>query len=422
MASIRGMLDAVVIGAGHAGLVASHRLRAAGLEHVVLERGAVGESWRTQRWDSFVLNTATRMNGLPGGALDGADPDGFEGRDAWVARLEAYVREQGLPVRTHTTVTAVARDERGFVVAAAGAAPIRARHLIVASGMVTAPKVPPLAADLDGRLASLTTGAYRRPEQLAPGGVLVVGSAQSGCQIAEELLDAGRDVYLATGTVGRLPRRLRGRDSLLWLTETGWFDQRPSDLPDPAIMRAAQPMISGVGKRGHTVSLQSLAARGATLLGRLVGASGTRLRFAPDLAEHLRWADDWSRRIRAHVDEHIARSGLTAPSSESDPADEPCDPGAFHAPDELDLADRGITTVIFTTGFRADLSWLRVPGAVDDRGAPIQDEGRARIDGLWFLGWAWLRHRKSGIIWGAAEDSAHVVGQIVAGVRPAAQR
>jgi len=219
---------------------------------------------------------------------------------------------------------------------------------------------------------------------------------------------------VATGTVGRVPRRLRGRDSLVWLTETGWFDQRPSDLPDPAMMRAAQPMISGVGKRGHSVSLQSLAASGATLLGRLAGASGTRLHFAPDLTEHVRSADEWSRRIRAHVDEHITRSGITAPPSEADPADEACDPAAFDAPGELDLADRGITTVIFTTGFRADLSWLQVPGAVDTHGAPIHDEGRARIDGLWFLGWAWLRRRKSGIIWGAAEDSAHVVGRIVA--------
>ena len=408
------MLDAVVIGAGHAGLVASHRLLAAGLEHLVLERGDVGESWRTQRWDSFVLNTATRMNGLPGASLDAADPDGFEGRDAWVARLERYAREQRLPVRTRTAVTAVAPDARGFVVSAADAAPIRARHVIVASGMVNAPKVPPIAADLDGRIAHLTAGAYRRPEQLAAGAVLVVGSAQSGCQIAEELLDASRDVYLATGTVGRLPRRLRGRDSLVWLTETGWFDQRPSDLPDPATMRAAQPMISGVGTRGHTVSLQSLAARGATLLGRLVGASGTRLQLARDLPEHMRWADEWSRRLRDHVDDHIARSGITAPPSDPDPADEACDPEAFDAPGEIDVRERGITTVIFTTGFSADLSWLRVPGAVDDRGWPIHDEGRGRIDGLWFLGWAWLRRRKSGVIWGAAEDSAHVVAQIAA--------
>jgi putative flavoprotein involved in K+ transport len=241
-----------------------------------------------------------------------------------------------------------------------------------------------------------------------------VGSAQSGCQIAEDLLDAGREVYLATGQVGRCPRRLRGRDTLVWMTETGWMDQRPQDLPDPGMVRWAQPQISGVGPRGRTVSLQSLAARGVTLLGHLEGANGMVLRFANDLAEHLRFGDEVSARLHAHIDDHIARSGIESPASEPDPADAACDPAAFHPPGELDLADRGITTVIFTTGFGADLSWLRVRGAVDEHGAPIHDEGRARVAGLWFLGWAWLRRRKSGIIWGAAEDSAHVVDQIVA--------
>ena len=410
------MLDAVVIGAGHAGLAASYRLREAGLDHVVLERGEVGESWRSQRWDSFTLNTPNRMNQLPGASLDGADPDAFERRDDWVTRLERYARDHALPVRSHTTVTAVDRDGEGFVVSSCDGPPITARNVIVASGMVTVPKMPGGAAGLDPRIARLSTGEYRAPDQLRPGGVLVVGSAQSGCQIAEELVDSGRDVYLATGNVGRAPRRLRGRDTLMWLTETGWLDQRRVDLADPAQARAPQPQISGVGPRGHTVSLQWLAARGATLLGRLERASGTRVSFAPDLGEHIRAGDEGAQRFRDHVDEHIARSGIVAPPSEPDPADALCDPAAFGAPADLDLVDRGITTVIFTTGFSADLSWLRVPGALDAGGAPIHDEGRSRVDGLWFLGWAWLRRRKSGIIWGASEDSAVVVEQVAQNV------
>jgi putative flavoprotein involved in K+ transport len=410
---MRTMLDVAVIGAGHAGLVASYRLREAGLDHVVLERGEVGASWRSQRWDSFTLNTANAMNRLPGASLDGADPDAFEGREAWVARLERYAREHTLPVRTGTTVVAVEREGDGFVVSVAGDAPFRARNVIVASGMVNAPKIPPVVADLDQRIARLTTGAYRGPDQLEPGAVLVVGSAQSGCQIAEDLLDARREVYLATGNVGRLPRRLRGRDTLTWLIEIGWFDQRPTDLADPAMVRRPQPQISGVGPRGHTVSLQALAARGVTLLGHLQGAVGTRLSFAPDLAEHIGSADEASRGFRDDVDEHIARWGIDAPPSDPDPADAACDPSVFDPPGEVDLDDRGITTVIFTTGFTSDLSWLRLP-VVDERGVPIHQEGRSPVDGLWFLGWAWLRRRKSGIIWGAAEDSAHVVDQIVA--------
>jgi putative flavoprotein involved in K+ transport len=406
------MLDVVVIGAGHAGLAASRRLADAGLDHVVLERGEVGESWRTQRWDSFTLNTPNRMNTLPGAAADPVDPDAFEGRDAWVERLDRYVRSHGLPVRTHATVAGVARVDGGFVVRIIGERSIRARNVIVASGMLNVPKLPAFASSLGERIDRLSAGAYRSPGRLATGAVLVVGSAQSGCQITEDLLDAGRDVYLATGAVGRFARRMRGRDTLVWLTESGWMDQRPQDLPDPAMLRWAQPQISGIGPRGRTVSLQSLAARGVTLLGRLEGVDGTRMRFGSDLAEHIRFADGASARIKAHVDEHIARSAIDAPPSDPDPADAPVvDVAAYASPSEIDLTDRGIRTVIFTTGFSADLSWLHLP-ALDDRGAPLHEEGRSPVEGLWFLGRTWLRTRKSGIIWGAGDDSAHVVGEI----------
>jgi putative flavoprotein involved in K+ transport len=406
------MLDAVVIGAGHAGLAASRRLADAGLDHVVLEGGEVGESWRSQRWDSFALNTPNALNRLPG-APDPADPEAFEPRDAWVARLARYAAEQRLPVRTRTTVTAVEQDGGGFVVRTSAGDPIRARNVIVASGTSTTPRIPAVADDLDARIARLTAGAYRRADRLAPGAVLVVGSAQSGGQIVEDLLDAGRQVLIATGTVGRVPRRHRGRDTLVWLSESGWLDQRPADLADPAMMRSAQPLISGVGPRGHTVSLQSLAAHGATLLGRLEGLSGTRARFGADLPVHIRFGDEISARMRAHIDDFIDRSGRAAEAFAPDPADEPArDPDSFAVPREIDLADRGVGTVIFATGFRCDLSWLKVP--VVEGGAPIHDEGRSPVPGLWFLGWVWMRRRKSGIIWGAAEDSAHVVDQVVA--------
>lgn len=406
------MLDAVVIGAGHAGLAASRRLADAGLDHLVLERGEVGESWRTQRWDSFTLNTPNAMNRLPGAPVP-ADPDAFEARDSWVASLELYAREQRLPVRRRTAVSAVEHDGNGFVVRTSASDPLRARTVLIASGTSNAPKVPAAAESLDRRIDRLTTGTYRRPELLAPGAVLVVGSAQSGCQIAEDLLEAGRDVLIATGSVGRLPRRHRGRDTLVWTTESGWLDQRPADLADPVMMRAAQPQISGVGLRGHTVSLQSLAARGATLLGRLEGLAGTRARFGADLGEHIRFADEGSARMRKHIDDFIARSGRSAEPFALDPADAPArDPNSFTSPREADLIDRGVGTVIFTTGFSCDLSWLKVPAV--EGGAPIHAEGRSPVPGLWFLGWVWMRRRKSGIIWGASEDSAHVVDQVVA--------
>lgn len=407
------MLDLAIIGAGHAGLAASQRAVAAGLDHVVLERGLVGESWRSQRWDSFTLNTPNRMTGLPGSPYDGPEPDAFATRDAWVERLANYVKEHALPVRTRTTVTSVEQEGDAFVVTTTGGRSVT-RNVIVASGTANAPTVPAAAASLDPRIARLTTGRYRGPKDVPPGAVLVVGGAQSGVQIVEDLLDDGREVFLSTGRVGRAPRRLRGRDTLVWLTETGWLDQRPADLPDPAMVRLAQPLISGVGPLGHTVSLQSLAERGVTLLGRFVSADGTRVRFAPDLAQHVAFGDETAQRMRQHVDDHIARSGIAASPSDPDAADEPVAGGRrFEAPTELDLAERGITSVVFSTGFSADFSWLHLP-VVDAQGGPIHSEGRSPVDGLWFLGLPWLRTRKSGIIWGTLEDSKMIVEQVVA--------
>lgn len=407
------MLDLVIIGGGHAGLAASQQAQVGGLDHVVFERGQVGESWRSQRWNSFTLNTPNVMNGLPGSPYRGGDPDAFEHRDAWVSRLERYIAEHALPVRTGTPVTALHKEGDVFIVTTPDER-LSARNVIVASGTINAPKVPPAADGLDPAIVRTTTGRYRGPGDLPSGAVLIVGSAQSGVQIAEDLLDAGREVYLSTGRVGRAPRRLRGRDLLVWLTETGWLDQRPADLPDPAMMRMPQPQISGVGPLGHTIGLQSLAARGVTLLGHFEGADGMRARFAPDLPQHVAFGDEISRRMREHVDAHIARRGIAAPQTGWDPADEPvADPERFAALTELDLAGQGISSVVFATGFTADFSWLHVP-VIDSGGAPIHTEGRSPVDGLWFLGMPWLRTRKSGIIWGALEDSKAIVDQVVA--------
>ena len=396
----------------------SKRLVDAGIDHVVLERGDIGETWRTQRWDSFALNTPSALNRLPGGPA-AADPNEFLGRDAWIAELETYARRCALPVRTRAGVTAVTEDAcGGFVVTIGDDETVHARSVVVATGGANVAKVPAAAATIDRRVEVLTTGTYRRPSQLPGGGVLVVGSAQSGGQIAEDLLDAGRDVYLATGTVGRFPRRLRGRDTLTWLSESGWMAQRPEDLPDRAMMRAAQPLISGVGPRGHTLSLQALARRGVTLLGRFVSADGYRLRLADDLAQHVRFGDEASARIRQHVDDHVARFGAVAPPSEPDPADEAAKPDDFRSPTELDLADRGVRSVIFTTGFRADFSWLRLP-VVGTDGSVTHEQGRAPVDGLWFVGLLWMRMRKSGIILGAMDDSAHVAAEVAARVAAA---
>jgi putative flavoprotein involved in K+ transport len=272
---------AVVIGAGQAGLAASYHLTARGLEHVVLERGRIGDTWRTQRWDSFALNTPGWRSHLRADDPDRRpDDDAFLTALGFVGRLETFAARHRLPVREGVTVTGVTAAERagdGFTIATAGADgpdELRARNIIVASGILNVPRLPPIAAELPVGLPQVTAADYRSPAGLPTGAVLVVGGAQTGVQLAEDLVAAGLRTFLCTSSVGRIPRRYRGRDIFAWLGDAGFFEQTPDQLPDPAMLRWPQPQVSGVGPLGRTVSLQSLAAQGVTLLGRPVTIDG----------------------------------------------------------------------------------------------------------------------------------------------------
>ena len=277
-------LDCAVIGAGHVGLAASWHLARLGVEHVVFEAGRIGETWRTQRWDSFALNTPSWANVLPGETEPAEPSDGFLTRDAWVGRLENYATSQRLPVREATPITALDQRPggRGLLLTTDDGERIEARSVVISAGFQSTPKLPAMAAALPSRITSLHTADYRRPDELPAGAVLVVGSAQSGGQIAEDLLDAGRRVFLAASTLGRIPRRYRGKDIFEWLFPLGYFDQLVQQA-DPRVRAAPPPMISGVGRYGHTLSLQLLAARGAVLLGHLRAVENGCLRFENDL-------------------------------------------------------------------------------------------------------------------------------------------
>jgi putative flavoprotein involved in K+ transport len=279
--------------------------------------------------------------------------------------------------------------------------------------MQRAPRTPSLADALPGSVLSLHSAAYRGPTDLPAGGVLVVGGAQSGCQIAEDLLDAGRRVWLAASRAPRMPRRYRGRDIFEWLLEDGFFDETLADLPDPVMRWWPQPNISGIGPEGRTLSLQSVQAQGAVLAGRVAGIERGTVRFAPDLGSCLAMGDATSARTRQRVDALIARRGLDAPSPDDDPADDAVtDPGTVASPELLDLAAAGVTCVIWATGFGPDVSWIDVP-MTTERGVPVHIDGEA-APGLWFLGIPWMRHRRSGIVLGANEDGAFVAERAAA--------
>jgi putative flavoprotein involved in K+ transport len=399
MNSRREVVDCVVVGAGPAGLAASTALTGRGVEHLVLERGRVGESWRTQRWDSFRPNTPGWMNQLLG----------EQARDAYLTGVEVVNRLDRLaadcPVRGGVRVVRLSPAADAHVLRTDGG-DVHARTVVIASGGENVPRIPALAAALPDRVRQLHAADYRAPGQLPDGAVLVVGSGQSGCQIAEDLLAAGRQVVLATSPVGRVPTPYRGRDSIEWLVEAGFYEQRPRDLPDPAMMRAPNPQLAP----GRAISLQALARAGVTLAGRPIAADGERVSFDDSARANVAAGDAFAARARTMVDDIIRRRGLHAPPAEPDDTAGPVD---MDPPMAIDLGAHEVGTVVWCTGFTGDFSWLD-PGLVDAGGRPRRTDAAAPAPGIWYLGLRWLIRRASGILLGFPGDADTVADEVKA--------
>ena len=309
-------VDTVVIGGGQAGLATSYYLGRSGAEHLVLEQAdAAGSAWRNGRWDSFTLVSPNWSFRLPGAEYRGAQPDGFMPRDEVVGCFERYVDDFDLPVRFGVTATSVMRDaENGrYLVQAGDDAVFDAANVVVATGLFQRPKLPALSADIPTTIGQIHSGQYRNPAALADGAVLVVGTAQSGCQIAQELYQSGRTVYLCVGSAGRIPRRYRGRDIFEWLNLSGYLDRTVADLPSPQARFAGNPHLSG-RDGGQTLNLHQFARDGVVLLGHLRGVSGSTVHLAPDLRKSLAEVDEAERRVTGFVDAYVTRAGLDAPS------------------------------------------------------------------------------------------------------------
>ena len=388
-----------VVGAGQAGLAVSHELRERDVEHVVLERGRVGQSWR-DRWESFCLVTPNWSVQLPGGVYDGPDPDGFMPRDEIVRHLERYAADA--PVREGVDVERVEPADDGLRVRTS-AGELRADAVVVGSGTYRRPHLPAAAASLPAGIPVLTVEDYRSPDELAEGAVLVVGSGQSGCQIADELHRAGREVVLACGRAPWLPRRPGGRDLVWWVHESGFLDAAVDTLPGPEARLSANVLATG-RDGGHDLHFRVLRERGVTLAGRFLGASDGRAQFADDLGASVAWGDEAYRQL-AGLFERLARErGIDPPLDEPDPFD-------ASAPQSLAL-DR-VGAVVFTSGFRPDYaSWLP-PAAFDELGFPLHEDGESTaVPGLFFVGTHFLRKRKSSLLLGVGEDAAIVARRI----------
>ena len=399
-------VSTIVVGGGQGGLSTSYHLKQHGRQHIVLEQAKrAAKAWR-ERWDSFTLVTPNSMIRLPGAEYHGDDPDGFMARDSVIAYFEEYVERFELPVRYGVRVTAVEPIETGYLVSTDQAA-FKAANVVIATGMFQHPKIPKLGTDLSSEIHQLHSSAYHNPETLPSGAVLVVGSAQSGSQIAEELYQAGRKVYLSVGSAGRFPRRYRGKDLTWWMDELGLWDRTADQLPSPKAKFAGS--VHATGKNGgHTINLHQFARDGVVLLGHIQSAQGNRITLLPDLKGSLVQADKVEADMVAAIDSYIERNGLDAPT---EILPELRDGYEAKVILELDLKSVGIRSVIWATGYSFDFGLVRLP-AFDPDGYPVQKRGVTAFPGLYFIGLPFLHTFRSGVLAGVGDDAAHVVEHI----------
>jgi putative flavoprotein involved in K+ transport len=398
-------VDVAVIGAGQAGLATSWHLTQAKVDHVVLEAGRVAETWRARRWDSFRLITPNWAIGVPGAAYSGDEPDGYMSRAELVDFFESWVASFNPPVVGNSRVSRLEAESEGGFVLRLGDGQVRARTVVVASGGYQKAHRPAGADSLPAALHQVFAEDYTNPEALPPGNVLIVGSGQTGCQLAEELHQAGRKVFLACGRCPWVPRRVGDRDIVWWFRESGFFERTPDQLVSPAARLFGNPQTTG-HDGGHDLNYRTLHATGIELLGRFVGANASTLHFADDLSESVdfgdaRWAD-----IRGWIDRLCARTDITTPDYDIPP------PMRIKTRTEIDVVREGVGTVIWTSGFRPDYSWVKFP-IFDAMGFPEQVDGQTSVPGLYFMGVHWMRKNKSAILYGVGEDAEVVARHIV---------
>ncbi len=406
-------IPAVVIGAGHAGLAISHGLTERSVDHVVLERGEVAQTWRSERWDSLRLLTPNWQSRLPGFAYDGDDPDGFMTMPDVVHFIESYAKAIDAPVRPHTTVESVRRAARGYEVITTGGNWV-CSAVVVASGGFNLARMPPAAADLPTGVDSVTPLEYRRPDQLRDGGVLVVGASASGVQIADEIQRSGRPVTMAVGEHVRMPRTYRGKDVLWWMEVTGRFDERYDEVDDLVRARhVPSPQLVGTPERA-TLDLNTLTSAGANLVGRITAITDGTAHFSGSLRNVCTLADLKLVRLLDEFDEWAIQDGI----------DDEVGPPERHAPTRVDEAPRlsmdlgrEVTTVIWATGYRSDYSWLHIP--VLDRKGELRHDGGVVVEspGLYRIGLNFLRRRKSSFIHGAEDDARYITNHLAAHLR-----
>lgn len=386
----------------------SYHLGQLGREHIVLERGRIAERWRSERWDSLTFQFPNSMISLPGYAYEGSEPDSFMPRDGVVQFIEAYAKRIEPPIRCGIRVTALDLSEKGRLLVETDQFTLEAVNVVVATGPYQQPLVPGFSAELPPETFQVTANRYTNSDQLPPGGVLVVGSGGSGCQIAEELLERGRRVYLSVGRHRRVPRRYRGKDFGWWQEKTGAANQTADNLPPDS--RA--PLLTGVNGGGD-VDLRLFAKRGMELVGGLQDIRDGRLLFAEDLEENLAKGDASFEQFIRSTDIYILKHGLAVVAEPQPEVQAAVRPVAAPAIRELDLRSADIRSVIWATGYRYDLGWVKCR-VLDANNRPVHKRGVTTVPGLYFLGLPRMYKLKSAFLWGVGEDAAYLAEDIAA--------
>ncbi len=398
--------EVCVIGGGQAGLSISYLLKQEGIEHIVIEKNDVAHSWDKERWDSFCLVTPNYQCRLPGYQYQGGSPNGFMVKDEIVSFLKGYAESFGPPLVTGVGVERLAKTDEGFRIETS-AGVITAGQVVVAVGGYHTPKLPAFATKLPKNITQIHSQAYKNPEQLPPGEVLVVGSGQSGCQIVEDLMLAGRKVHLAVGDAPRVARRYRGRDVVEWLEDMGHYDIPIDQMPDPTAARTKTNHYVTGRDGGHDIDLRKFALDGLSLYGSAVDFQDDDLLIAPNLRACLDAADDTYHRINKSIDAFIEERGIEAPPGELyKPLWEPKEEVA-----RLSLNESNITSIVWSIGFAANFSFIEAP-VLDEQGHPVHARGVSAVPGLYFLGLPWLHTWGSGRFCGVAQDAEYLLEQV----------
>jgi putative flavoprotein involved in K+ transport len=409
-------VETLIVGGGQAGLTMSHMLSQRGRPHLVLERGRMAERWRSERWDGLRFQFPNWSVNLPDCPFRHAHPDGFATSGEIVDYLDAYAGVVKPPIRCGVEVTQLRRDggDKGFV-AETSAGSITAKSVVIATGPYQRPVIPDVLPT-DFGLFQVHASAYKGPDQLPAGAVLVVGSGASGAQIAEELGRAGRRVYLSVGRHKRMPRRYRGRDLIWWLGEMG-LDRTPVEERGPD---ATLPLITGA-YGGHTIDLRNFVTQGVTLVGRLRSASEGVAYFAADLGESLAYGDATYISFLRKVDAYVEQRKMDLPGEPEARAIPPDPPCVVEPMRELDSRAAGLGSVIWATGYTVDFSWIHLP-VLSERGTPLHQHGVAIVPGIYFLGLPWLSKMNSSFLSGVADDAARLAEHIQAATELASGR